>query len=711
MDTIRDKSNRFFHSWRKLLSRHRLRRRAGLQRRQPLFSNILDMAAGFHCLPFLYGKRRIAVAIAFSALLFTTYVQAAQVTLAWDANNPTPDGYRVFQRLDGASYDYSSPVWPQAGDDATQTTCTIAGLADNTTYHYVVRAYVGGVESGDSNEATYQSGPPVVSTFTLTATAGANGSISPGTVTVNSGGSQTFTMVPATSYHVADVVVDGSSVGARSTFTFSNVNQDHTISANFAPDAADPDTYTITATGGANGTISPSGAVHVDSGASQSFIIAADSGYTIVDLMVDGVSQPIANSYTFRNVTAAHTISVSFASADNQPPVANAGPDQTVDEAVEVTLSGYNSVDNDDGIVSIQWRQMSGPAVQLSATDEAIVTFTAPDVDSNGAALEFELTVTDASGASAADSCIVNVSWVNEAPTADAGNDQTVTAGASVSLTAEGSSDPDNGIAGYEWQQLKGPAVALDDSTAASPGFTAPGVDLQGASLVFQLTVTDAGGLQDTDNCTVTVVAQNNAPLADAGPDQQSAPGSQVTLDGSNSSDPEGSDLTYHWRQTDGYPMALSDPMAVAPVFVVPDEPDAIDQAVPGSSSGNVLVFELTVTDSGGLSSADTCVVMVNPAGQAEDKQPPELKILDPSRSRIFIRRSTISISGTATDNQQVDRVVWEDNRGNSGVADGAEQWRINNLPLRRWRNTVTITAYDSAGNSQIQTLTIYAFY
>ncbi|MEJ2155550.1 MAG: hypothetical protein P8X96_09460, partial [Desulfobacteraceae bacterium] len=582
MVTIRDKSNRFFHPLHNLISRHRLRRRAGFQRRQPLFSAILDMATGFHR-PFLCGKRRIAVAIAFSALLFTTYAQAAQVTLAWDANNPTPDGYRIFQRLDGDSYDFSSPVWPQAGDDATQTKCTIAGLADNTTYHYVVRAYAGGVESGNSNEATFQSGPPVVSTFTLTATSGANGSISPGTVTVNSGGSQTFTMMPATSYHVADVVVDGlsvgarssytfsnvnqnhtitasfapdvvstpgpdpyvytitatagangsvspgtatvnsggsqtftiapatsyhvadvvvdgTSVGARSTYTFNNINQDHTISANFAPDAADPDTYTITATGGANGTISPSGAVSVDSGASQSFVIAADSGYTIQDLMVDGVPQPMASSYTFRNVTAAHTISVSFASADNQPPVANAGPDQTVDEAVEVTLSGYNSIDNDDGIVSIQWRQMSGPAVQLSATDEAVVTFIAPDVDSNGAALEFELTVTDASGASAMDSCIVNVSWVNESPTADAGNDQTVTAGESVSLTAEGSSDPDNGIAGYEWQQLKGPTVALDDSTAASPGFTAPGVDLQGASLVFQLTVTDAGGLQDTDN-------------------------------------------------------------------------------------------------------------------------------------------------------------------------------------------------------------------
>ncbi|MEJ2158821.1 MAG: hypothetical protein P8X96_26120, partial [Desulfobacteraceae bacterium] len=245
-----------------------------------------------------------------------------------------------------------------------------------------------------------------------------------------------------------------------------------------------------------------------------------------------------------------------------------------------------------------------------------------------------------------------------------------------------------------------------DDSTAASPGFTAPGVDLQGASLVFQLTVTDAGGLQDTDNCMVTVVAQNKAPLADAGPDQQAVPRSQVTLDGANSADPEGTDLTFHWRQTDGFPVALSDPMAVAPVFIVPDDSDALL----ASASGNELVFELTVTDTSGLSSVDTCVVAVNASDQTEDKQPPELDILNPSRSRIFTRKSTINISGTAADNQHVDRVIWEDNRGNSGEADGVEQWRIDNLPLSRWRNTITITAYDEAGNSQSKTLAIYTF-
>jgi photosystem II stability/assembly factor-like uncharacterized protein len=148
-----------------------------------------------------------------------------------------------------------------------------------------------------------------ISAFTITASAGANGTISPsGAVTVDSGANQSFTITPNANYHVADVLVDGSSVGAVTSYTFTNVTADHTISATFAISA-----FTITASAGANGSISPSGAVAVDSGANQSFTITPNANYHVADVLVDGSSVGAVTSYTFTNITANHTISATFA--------------------------------------------------------------------------------------------------------------------------------------------------------------------------------------------------------------------------------------------------------------------------------------------------------------------------------------------------------------------------------------------------------------
>lgn len=71
-------------------------------------------------------------------------------------------------------------------------------------------------------------------------------------------------------------------------------------------------TYTITATAGANGSISPSGSVEVKEGADQTFTITADEGYEIENLKVDGSEVSAASSYTFNNVTEAHSIEATF---------------------------------------------------------------------------------------------------------------------------------------------------------------------------------------------------------------------------------------------------------------------------------------------------------------------------------------------------------------------------------------------------------------
>ena len=83
---------------------------------------------------------------------------------------------------------------------------------------------------------------------------------------------------------------------------------DHTISVTFALK-----TYTITASAGTGGTITPSGSVTVDHGDEQTFTFTPAEGYEVSGFTVDGAPQPAADSYTFTNVTSDHTISVTFA--------------------------------------------------------------------------------------------------------------------------------------------------------------------------------------------------------------------------------------------------------------------------------------------------------------------------------------------------------------------------------------------------------------
>lgn len=97
----------------------------------------------------------------------------------------------------------------------------------------------------------------------------------------------------------------------------------------------------------------------------------------------------------------------------------------------------------------------------------------------------------------------VNYVGANQAPTADAGSDQQVYADDNVKLDGSGSTDPDDNIVAYLWEQTDGPSVELSDPSAVQPDFTASVP--AGTGLRFRLTVTDAGGLSATDTCIVAI--------------------------------------------------------------------------------------------------------------------------------------------------------------------------------------------------------------
>jgi len=146
-------------------------------------------------------------------------------------------------------------------------------------------------------------------------------------------------------------------------------------------------------------------------------------------------------------------IACSALAAENQPPVADAGAAQEVNEGTTVTLNGSESSAPDDGIASYEWLQTSGAEVTLSNPGSVQPTFV-PDVGIEGESFTFQLTVTDHGGLKVSDTCTVNVLWVNAPPEADAGDDQTAAEGITVTLDGSDSSDDDDGIATFHWCRL-----------------------------------------------------------------------------------------------------------------------------------------------------------------------------------------------------------------------------------------------------------------
>lgn len=264
---------------------------------------------------------------------------------------------------------------------------------------------------------------------------------------------------------------------------------------------------------------------------------------------------------------------------------ANAGADQVVDEGVIVILDGSGSHDSSGRSITYQWSQVAGPAVTLDDATSATPSFMAPHVSANQV-LTFELVVNNGLADSPPDSVDVTVKQVNNPPTADAGTDGTVKAGAVRVLSGLNSFDPDgDAIVSYQWTQTAGPAVSLAQAASATPSFVAPTGSI-GQSVTFSLIVSDGKEVSAADSVTITIV-ENSAPVADAGPDQVKDEGSIVTLDASRSHDVDlGDSITYQWQQTSGPSVLLDNATTRTPTF-----------RAPLVASLTTITFDLTVTD------------------------------------------------------------------------------------------------------------------
>ncbi|MEK6851425.1 MAG: PKD domain-containing protein, partial [Candidatus Thermoplasmatota archaeon] len=273
----------------------------------------------------------------------------------------------------------------------------------------------------------------------------------------------------------------------------------------------------------------------------------------------------------------------SFTMVDTTPPVARAGPDRLVGTGTLVTFDGSGSTDN-VGIANHTWTFTdvvpivlygAGPSYTFGNLGNFLVT----------------LTVLDTSGNPGTDTLWVNVSADAQPPVARAGPGQTVVQGTLVTLDGSASTD-DTGIAAYTWTFADPTPVTLSGAVVTRTFWNV-------RNITVTLTVRDVVGKTGTDTTWVDVRPDNEAPVANAGPDQTISLGQSASLDGSASTDNVGI-VNYTWLVERTGALLYGPTVTHAP------------------NAGGVWRFVLTVKDAAGLTGADDVnVTVIDPAPPA----------------------------------------------------------------------------------------------
>jgi major membrane immunogen (membrane-anchored lipoprotein) len=413
-----------------------------------------------------------------------------------------------------------------------------------------------------------------------------------------------------------------------------------------------------------------------------------------------GFRQPLPLAITGRKADGSYTLrSVSVTPGNgqtNNPPTANAGANKTITLPVSsTTLSGSGSTDADGSIASYQWQQVSGPTTSvLSATTTAAITVSSLQAG----VYTYRLTVTDDDNATAATTVTVTVNnaTANQPPVANAGANKAVTLPAnSTTLSGVTSSDADGTITTHLWQQVNGPSASTLSATNTA-NITVS--NLQVGVYTYRLTVTDND--DDTDEATVTVTVNaapvNQAPDANAGANRSiTLPASSATLNGSGSSDADGTIATYLWQQTAGPSASVLSATNTANITV-------------SNLQAGVYTYRLRVSDNDGATDEATVTVTVNaPANQA-----PEANAGANRRITLPVSSATLNGSGSSDADGTIAIYFWEQTAGPSSSvlsATNTANITVSNLQAGVYTYRLTVTDNDDATATDVVTVTVNA--
>jgi hypothetical protein len=281
----------------------------------------------------------------------------------------------------------------------------------------------------------------------------------------------------------------------------------------------------------------------------------------------------------------------------------------------------------------------------------------------------------------------------NQAPVAYAGADITITLPTNfVTLDGSASKDADGTIVTRAWTKIAGPSQ-FSITSAGSASTTVTG--LAAGVYVFRLTVTDDKGATASDDVTVTVLAANLKPVANAGADINiSLPTNSTTLNGGSSIDPDGSIVKYAWSKVSG-------PSS----FNFADASSAAT-ALSGLVAGTY-VFRLTITDDKGAMAYDDVNVFVSNNTTTPTNQAP---IANAGADQvIMLPTNSVTLNGTASKDPdgQITKWVWTQVSGpSSAVIVSANQTAlVSNLVVGTFVFRLTVT--DNSGATANDDVTI----
>ncbi|MEQ8766977.1 MAG: hypothetical protein RL885_23890 [Planctomycetota bacterium] len=255
-------------------------------------------------------------------------------------------------------------------------------------------------------------------------------------------------------------------------------------------------------------------------------------------------------------------------------PLADAGRTQMATPGTEVALVAFDSLDPDTELqdLTFTWTP-DDEELDLSSTSSPTPTFVAPDEAPQ--VQSFTLVVSDGSKSSTDRVSVLIAPSDNVAPSVSAGEDQIVEPGAPVQLagTVDDADGPDQPT--FQWRQLEGEPVLLDDPSRLDPSFTAPS-DLAFRTMRFRLVAWDGLQYSVADDVMVTI-SSPDAPIAiaeacDPADASDYRPLEDVCLDASRSFDPNGFPiLAFRWTEPEGFGGTLDDPNVEIPIATLPN--------------------------------------------------------------------------------------------------------------------------------------------